>query len=241
MLLRQPWGKCVQILLGAAFLIADASLASASGVIDYGSATYSGTIASDDELNLFTLHLTTLTDVNIQTNSFATSDPGNGILGGFSPALTLFSADGTFLAFNNGGELGACGLRATDAASGYCLDAFISLTLESGDYLLALSEDPNLALGNYSDGFKFDGQGNFTAAQFGLGDATTPCWLFDNSQRSCNWSVVATVTPASPAVPEPATIGLAFCGLAGCLAYKRRVTAKEKKIKQDNATEEVCK
>lgn len=82
--------------------------------------------------------------------------------GGFDTLLTVFSlSTGAWAGL---GDDGSCGQVGIDPASGFCYDAFLSTTFESGRYRIALTSFPNYALGNLDDGFlgsqSFNGRNN---------------------------------------------------------------------------------
>lgn len=176
-----------------------------------------GTFTNGDDKQLFSFTLPTTSDVTLQTLSFAggTNAKGQPIAeGGFAPDLTLFdSTTGNWLAADQGGTSpSACGSRATDSATGYCLDAYIEMTLGPGSYLLVLTQDPNIALGDYPDGFSAD--------LFLLFDPSNPFYLNADSgyQRTGDWAVDIT-TPSMSPVPEPSSLTLLLSALAvGCIA-----------------------
>ena len=59
-----------------------------------------------------------------------------------------------------------------DPTTGFVNDAFLNETLGPGSYILALTQFPNGAINNFSDGFLFGGQGNFTPGLCGGTDGS---------------------------------------------------------------------
>jgi hypothetical protein len=143
-------------------------------------------------------------------------DPNGNVpilAGGFAPVLSLFDPADMLLAYDTGGVVGgapACGSRGIDAASGFCLDALLSVNLGPGNYRLVLTEWDNTASGpGYADGFVRDAQGNFT--DIGFGPFTDPGW----NPRDGHFALSVTGTPQA-AVPEPST---AFSVIGGLLCF----------------------
>jgi hypothetical protein len=202
-------------LLG--LLVAGAFTVSAS------SFSFTGTFAGDDQVQLFSLILASTTTVTFETlgygggtNSASTVIPP----GGFDPRLTWYQADGTEIGSDNG---------VTASYLGACNDAYFQGTLDAGSYFLVLTEDGNDPLGDLSDGFSEEGNGNFTA----FGTCTMFCDSLSGTQLTGNWDVeilgVGSAGSGS-AAPEPRTvlltgIGLSLLAVAGRKAAGRKVSA----------------
>ena len=171
--------------------------------------TFSGSFSADDNLVLTPVLLVSPGLVIFQTTSFA-----DGSLG-FNPVLALFDGSGNLLQVDQGGTVPACGGRSIDAASGYCLDAYIQTNLVAGNYTLALTEWDNLPNGPMlADGFSEMGNGNFTGPN-ALGTPGSFI-LFDGSQRSSQWALQLSGAGLAE-VPEPASVGLVGCALLAAL------------------------
>lgn len=198
---------------------------------DYDALNLHASFAADNEVQLFTLDLSTTALVYIQTISWAG-------LGGFTPELTLYNGDGT--ATGIGGtsspgtypDCGSLGVAAAGPDSSACLDAFISAVLDPGQYLLVLTQIGNDPLGNFSDGFTYDSNNlantgctsaNYTGNSdgcLGYGGAGAFYAAYStNPELTGTWAL-------SIGTPEPASVFLVFSGLAGVMAFKRRSILK---------------
>jgi hypothetical protein len=106
--------------------------------------------------------------------------------------------------------------------TGLCGDAFLTNTLNAGNYFLAVTEYFNVPNGNLSDGFFQDGQGNFTGPDFCLvsgGFYDPGC-----NQRTGNFEVDIVGADTASSIPEPAsmvTVGLALICLASLASCNR--------------------
>lgn len=89
--------------------------------------------------------------------------------GGFNSEFTLFDGTGNEIA--NSSECTGLGTSQNPNFQDGCLDAYISESLPSGSYSLALTQSGNDPNGALSDGFSQQGQGNFTCAPFSISGA----------------------------------------------------------------------
>ena len=161
--------------------------------------TYTGTFTTDDQVAQFTFSVPTSQSYTFYTTSYSGGANLNGTTsaaGGFVPVLSLFGSTGNIL--------GSAGASGNCSVAGMCNDdASLIQTLSAGNYTLALTEFPNVAIGNLSDGFLFAGSPNATGDICGVSGGTflqsdvAPC-----VQRNGNYAL--NVSSASP-VPEPAT------------------------------------
>lgn len=109
---------------------------------------------------------------------------------------------------------------SASSSTGICDDAFLQETLGAGSYTLDLTEFPNVAIGNLSDGFLFASDPTATGDVCGVSGGTfLQSDLATCVQRTSNYSLTIT-SPA--ATPEPSTFLLLLLPTAGLLAYSRR-------------------
>ena len=189
-----------------------------------------GTFTYDNEVQWFSFTIGGVdpTAIYLQTFSWAR-------LGGFTPELTLFNADGTAVGGGTStpGSYPSCG--ATDVVGGnLCLDAFIDAVVDPGSYLLALTQYGNDPQGNISDLFTYtrgldensdpisgcSSQSTYTTSCLGYGGSDisgTPFYDYNGTPLNGVWAL-------STGVPEPAPGLLIFSGLA-VLAGIRKMRA----------------
>jgi hypothetical protein len=191
----------------------------AAGVAQGATIAYSGTFATDDQVEQRTFQLLTDSTVELRSWSYAGGVNGNGQTiapGGFDTYLSLFDASGMqiLLALNED-RSGVCGVdNAADPVTGGCLDAGITATLPAGQYIAVITQSGNSPLGpTLADGFLMAGAGDYTGGPFldFLGD-----------QRTGDWAFEITGAVASE-VPEPSTWAMILAGLALVRISSRKV------------------
>lgn len=174
------------------------------------STTYTGTFAADNSVFQLPFTVTGTQAYVFQTDSYAN--------GGFIPVLTLFASDGSPVGFDGGD--GMCnGSETPSSSTGICDDAFLEETLTSGSYTLDLTEFPNVAIGNLSDGFLFAGDPTATGDLCGVSGGM----FLETDLASCPQltdSYALTVSNAAP-TPEPSSM-LLMLPVAAVLAYASR-------------------
>lgn len=183
------------------------------GVREKASATTftdTGTFTTDNQVFETNFQVATASTYSLYTTSYgggANLDGTTSLAGGFVPVLSLFHADGTIVGAE--GASGMCGgLAQKDGVTKMCDDASLTLALTSGSYILALTEFPNVAINNLSDGFLFASDPHATGTTCGKSGGTfletdvAPC-----VQRDGSYAVNVTNANVS-AVPEPATWAL---------------------------------
>ena len=143
-----------------------------AGTANAANLSFTGTFSKDDDVQLFNFTVTTTSLVTLVSLSYAggVNSAGTTIAeGGFDPILTLFDATGTFIERNDDGSdgetAGACPVPASSVTLAE-FDTCFQQTLDPGNYIVAVQQFDNFALGNLSDGFAYTGQPNFTA-QYG--------------------------------------------------------------------------
>jgi len=194
------------------------------GLASASSFSYTGSFATDDQIQEFLFSLSSTSVVTTVTYSYAggTNQAGASIPeGGFDPWLAIFNSSGALVASVDDGT---CGQVGTDSVTGACFDSYISQSLTAGTYTLVLSQSDNSpAGGNLSNGYTRTGQTDFTAS-FGCTNGEFCDINADN--RTANWAVdidnVASSSLPGSAAPEPATFLLLGGGFAGILVLRRR-------------------
>lgn len=186
--------------------------------------TSTGSLAADNSVFSHTFDTTTAQDFTFYTTSYGggmNADGTHTSAGGFVPVLTLFSSTtGNVLAF--GGGDGMCsGPSMADATTGVCEDAYFTQMLDPGSYTLDLTEFPNVAIGNLSDGFLAGSDTHFTGTNCGSDGMFLQADLAPCVQRTANYAVNITSGSTSP-VPEPSTWILVLPGAAAILRFGRR-------------------
>ena len=206
--------------------LAVALFAGAVGSIAHAdTATYAGTFLTDDQVNLYSVTSTSTANYSFFTTSYAGGNNLDGTRtpsGGFVPVLTLF--DGTGAPIGSDGGSGMCrGSAVADGTTGLCNDALLQETLGPGSYTLALSEFPNVAVGNLGTPFLFAGQ---TTGSFCGGSGTfletdlAPC-----VQRDASYAVDVTTGALPAPIPEPPTWILVLPAAAGLVVLGKRQLA----------------
>jgi hypothetical protein len=183
--------------------------------------SYQGNFSSDDQVQTFDFNVTTAGLVTLQTFGYAGGVNGAGTTvaaGGFDPVLTLFDGAGNFLVMNDDGPCGTVGMDPTTLN---CFDAYLSLDLSAGSYILALTEYDNLAIGpTLADSFTQVGNGDFTCPEF-LGQPGAFCDA-SPSQRDSAWALDIT-TPGTSPVPEPGSEVLVLSGISLFFALRKKL------------------
>ncbi len=155
----------------------------------------SGSFAADNSFYELTFSETGASNFMASTSSYAA--------GGFLPVLTLFNA-------TTGSVIGNSGTGTGDAS--------LTALLAMGTYNLFLTEFPNVAVGNLSDGFLFADNATATGDVCGVSGG-----MFLNAvtcaQTGNNYAL--TTNANSTVTPEPATWMLVLPG-AALLFYSSR-------------------
>jgi hypothetical protein len=197
-----------------------------SGAAAAGTLSYTGTLPTDDSIQLFFFTLPASSTVTIESLSFAGGANAAGTTissGGFSPDIWLFDSTGTLLQLDSPespehSAPGECGPRAIDPSTGFCWDAYQQTSLSPGSYTVALTQDGNVLNDGFSlaGGFSEQGDPNYTDV-LGLGGMF---YLPDGiTERDSAWAVDISGIPVTP-TPEPGTW---FAGLIllGTLVRRR--------------------
>lgn len=192
--------RFLRAAIAAAFLATSSASALAANI------SFSGNLAGDNDVALFSFTLAAPSDVALRTWSYAGGANAAGNLiaaGGFDPIVSLFSGSGSpaLLIGANDDGIGV----AVDPSTGNAFDSLLeTFLLPAGLYTVALSEFDNFANGpTFGDGFLGAGNLNF--------DGRTSAWALD----------ILGVDSAN-VVPLPGTVALFMLGLAAVGATRRR-------------------
>ncbi|PWR03006.1 hypothetical protein DKT77_08685 [Meridianimarinicoccus roseus] len=196
--------------------------AQSAAAVDF---SFIGALTSDNDVALFDFTVGATSNVTLRTYSYAGGTMADGTViaaGGFDPILALFDGSGVLIDQNDDGSSVPPG-----PVTGVGFDTLLETTLAAGSYTVSVMQYDNFANGpKLADGFRRDGQGNFTGILSGgcgaplfcdvTGDARTGNWAFD----ILNVSEAVIVTPR---VPLPAAMPLLLGGLGGLMMLRRRV------------------
>ena len=211
----------------AAFLVAAVCTTLSFATLSFGASfSFTGNFNQDDDVQIFDFSVTSLSDVTLRSYSYAGGTNAAGTViprGGFDPILALFASNGTVVTEQDDA---GCGNVPADAVTGSCYDVLLVASLVPGNYSVSVMQYDNFADGiTLAGGFTRQGQGNFTATEFGPAGATTPFWDVNNDQRQSFWAFdilnVSQATQEPPVqppptggeIPEPGTVILAASGV----------------------------
>lgn len=178
----------------------------------------SGTFTSDDQVYQSNFSTSTAQSYSFFTTSYGGGMNVNGTstpAGGFVPVLTLFTGSGDIIGSSTTGG-------AVDPVTGLSDDAYLSAVLNPGSYTLTLTEFPNVAIGNLSQGFLFAGMPDLTGSFCGGGGPFLEADVAPCVQRNGDYTL--NITSAAP-TPEPASWVLLLSGIGILLGFRRRMLA----------------
>ncbi|MBX2863706.1 MAG: DVUA0089 family protein [Leptolyngbyaceae cyanobacterium MAG.088] len=179
--------KPLSALLGVVTGAVVATLGSAAFAVDL---SFRGTFAQDDDVHLFNFSVGATSTVTLRTYSYAGGTQADGTVinaGGFDPILSLFNGNGILIGL---GDDDLSGTVAADLTTGQAYDSLLEISLDAGDYTVALTQYDNFSnTTNLADGFSQTGNGNFTSDFVNCttqssfcdftGDIRTNFWAFD--------------------------------------------------------------
>lgn len=182
--------------------LAAAALAAGSAPALAANVSFTGNLAGDNEVQLFSFTLAGTSDVKLRTWSYAggVNAAGNGIAaGGFDPIVSLFFGTGDTAILL--GQYDDVSVTVLDSLFDSVLE---SLTMLAGTYTVALTQSANFANGGtLGDGFLGAGSPNFGG-------------------RTSAWALDILGVDAANRIPVPTTLALALLGLAAAGVARRR-------------------
>jgi len=180
--------------------------------------SYRGTFTHDDDVQLISLPLSSVSDVTIRTYAYGGGIQGDGTTidhGGFDPIVDLFDAAGNFIA--EADDEGTPGTANADPDTHEAFDAVLNMTLGAGSYTVALVQYDNSANGKtLAEGFLRSGNPTFTGA-YGCSNGIFCDWGHHN--RTGAWALDILVSE----VPEPSACLLLVVGLGALFAAPRLI------------------
>jgi len=181
---------------------------------------FSGAFTSDGDVQFINLTLAADGVIDVRTLSYGGWNSPFVGAGGFAPALALYDqATGTLQQSDTvgGTAVGAgCSNGANqDPSTGFCEDATISFNTIAGNYILALSVQPNNPPAFLSDPFTINPGDNFPGGPFA--DPGDPTGL---TRRSGNWALqISLAGTAVTDIPEPSTLYTAGFALLAVMSF----------------------
>lgn len=174
--------------------------------------SFTGNLANDNDVQLFTFTVGATSNVTLRTWSYAGGTNAAGTLiarGGFDPILALFNSAGALVGQNDDG----IGFVAADTVTGRQYDTFLNVpSLAPGTYTVSVMQYANFAIGpNLSNGFQGSGTTNWIDA---TGDTRNSSWAFDI--LNVDQAIVQRAPDAG------STVGLFALALIGLVGLRRK-------------------
>ncbi len=197
-------------LLSASTLMSNQA---AAGLIDKD---VSGSFNQDNDVALISFHLDAESTLTLFTSSWQ--------MGGFDPVLQLWTAAGQYID-GNGDARSSGSVNVNGNARQYGeWDAFLSVTLGAGDYVISLVQYDNDRLGDtLGAGFLFDNDAFFTRLW-------GPHAAFngqEGDQRGNQWQLhMVGLNVDTPVEDVPVPAPLALLGIGALALLRRRQTAQ---------------
>jgi hypothetical protein len=205
-----------------------------------GTISYTGTLASPESVEQFSLVLPAAGFVTLQTYGFGGGTNAAGAVipsGGMDPFLAIFSGTGdpativtdgsgnpygTSLTLTNYGDFLGCPPAGAPVigSSAQCGDIRMSLFLAAGTYTVVLSDGQYTANAVYDNGTLGEGFTDLTGGVFCNASVNG----VDCPNTSGAYALDITTEGRTDVVPEPSAITLVQCGLLGwgVLWWRRR-------------------
>jgi hypothetical protein len=210
--------KRIQSIAALALIVSCVAVAPAGA----GVVSNTGAFATDDEQRSFLFTVVIPGVVTMQSWGYGGGVNGAGTTipsGGFATNLTLFDAaapQNKIAEDTLGGTPPSdCAPRNIDSDTGQCLDAYLSVALTPGSYILVLTQQGNPSAGpTLSDGFLAAGSGDFTGGPF-LDPFSNP--------RTGDFAV--DISSDALQTPEPGAAGLVLPAVVLGLFWRRKVSS----------------
>jgi hypothetical protein len=207
-------------------LMCAAALSLSSAVCKADNFSFTGTLTSINEVQLFTFTVGTGEDVILRTYSYAGGVNAAGQVipeGGFDPILALFQGTGPSAVEIGQNDDGGSNVPG-DSITGAHFDTYLEVDdLTPGTYTVSVQDYANFANGpTLGDGFSNNAVTGGTFQDV-TGANRTGNWAFDvlGADAATNPTGPGTPPVNSP-VPEPSSIVLLGSGLAGLAGMVRR-------------------
>ena len=180
---------------------------------------FSGTFTNDNDVLLLDFSVDSASTITIFSSSWLLGDSGLG----FDPILAIWDSAGNLVQEqDDGGIIGSTLSNGVSYDHGIW-DTYFTTFLAAGDYTASIGQYDNFAAGtNLTDGFRHDGNPNFTFDEgFGTADLFNGVWS-DTDTRTGDWEFhVLDVATADIQAPEPAVAMLLALGLIG-MGFSRK-------------------
>jgi hypothetical protein len=220
MTIRSPWA----MTRGA---VAAVCLLSAAAICSAGTASYTGTFTSPEDIFIDVPILATAGSITLQTYGFGGGVNGAGttiLPGGFDPFVALFQGTGDSAPLLDGtadnlanytSEPSACppaGLVTIGSVGGQCGDVQLVFTgLAAGSYTVWLSDANYTPIAiDETAGLLGDGYSDLTGGFLPF----TTCYDVNNCNTdTANWAIDVTTSESGAQTPEPSSFVLVGFGL----------------------------